>query len=59
MDMQNAYFFDLSGTELDQQVIIFENKEPSYELPHEVTHVKFSGRSNVGRKGFIANQYGV
>ena len=50
--IQNAFWKDLSNTNKDRQIIIFDNKEPNEEVKKISNYVKFTGNKNYGRYGF-------
>ena len=50
--IQNAFWKDLSNTNKDRQIIIFDNKEPSEDVKIAANYIKFTGNKNSGRCGF-------
>ncbi len=50
--IQNAFWEDLSKTNKDRQIIIFDNKEPSEDVKKSSNYIKFTGNKNSGRCGF-------
>lgn len=50
--IQNAFWRDLSNTNKDRQIIIFDNKEPSEDVKTAANYIKFTGNKNNGRCGF-------
>lgn len=51
--MQNAMFNDLAKNNAEQQVIIFENKQPTAPIEGKVNRVVFTKNYTDGRYGFI------
>lgn len=51
--MQNAMFNDLAKNNTEQQVIIFENKQPTTPIEGKVNQIIFTKDNNNGRYGFF------
>lgn len=51
--MQNAMFNDVAKNNADQQVIIFENKQPTVPIVGKINQVVFTKDKNIGRYGFF------
>lgn len=51
--MQNAMFNDLAKNNAEQQVIIFENKQPTVPIEGKVNRIVFTKDYNAGRYGFF------
>ncbi|HFJ9294250.1 TPA: AAA family ATPase [Bacillus cereus] len=54
MDIQSAFFKDLSSIKKDMQVIIFENKEPNGKIKEKINYIEFTKDESYGRYGFFA-----
>lgn len=50
--IQDAFWKDLSSTNKDRQIIIFDNKEPNDDIKKIANYIKFTGNKNSGRCGF-------
>ena len=50
--IQDSFWKDLSNTNKDRQIIIFDNKEPNEEVKKVSNYIKFTGTKNYGRYGF-------
>ena len=50
--IQDAFWKDLSSTNKDRQIIIFDNKEPNEEIKKVSNYIKFTGNKHYGRCGF-------
>lgn len=52
-DIQQAFYEDLTAMSPEEQILIFENKDPSPPLQKRINFVHFSGASSIGRSGFF------
>jgi hypothetical protein len=52
-NIEVAFFEDLAKTPKDQQIIIFDNKEPSDKISKIIKHIQFTRDKNIGRYGFF------
>lgn len=52
-DMQDAFFNNLSDTEIDRQIIILDNKDPREELKVKINYIHFTNDKALGRQGFF------
>jgi hypothetical protein len=55
-DIQIGFFESLLKLSEHQQVIVFENKEPSASIMPRLRHTHFSGTPGVNRSGFIPSK---
>jgi hypothetical protein len=53
IDMQDAFFFDLSDTKHDRQIVILDNKDPREELKAKINYIHFTNDKRKGRQGFF------
>lgn len=53
VNMESAFFQDLSNYRDDRQVIILENKDPNLNILDNINYIHFSGSEGMGRQGFI------
>lgn len=51
--IQESFFENLASSNLNEQIIIFENKEPRDILKEQINYVHFSKMPNFGRYGFF------
>ncbi|HGA0698502.1 TPA: hypothetical protein ACIQN5_000397 [Bacillus cereus] len=54
MDIQSAFFKDVSSIKKNMQVIIFENKEPNEKIKEKINYIEFTKDDSYGRYGFFA-----
>ena len=52
MDIQSAFFKDVSSIKKNMQVIIFENKEPNEKIKEKINYIEFTKDDSYGRYGF-------
>jgi hypothetical protein len=53
LDIQTAFFEDLSNLASNEQVIILENKEPNEEVKGKIRYIEFTKDETEGRYGFF------
>jgi hypothetical protein len=53
IDMQGAFFNDLTKVKNDRQIIILDNKIPPLDVISKVNYIQFSSEANSIRKGFF------
>ncbi len=52
-DVKEAFYESLSGAGDQEQIIVFENEEPSQAVRERINYVHFSGSRAIGRYGFF------
>lgn len=52
-DMQDAFFKNLSETNIDRQIIILDNKDPDEEFRSKINYIHFTNDKTRGRQGFF------